>query len=323
MIQRQTPLDVYITVDTETWCGGWDNIDRKFPPAFNNYIYGRTPVGDYGLPYQLALLKEHDLKAVFFVEPLFSMRFGKTYLEEIVGLILEAGQSVELHLHPEWTDESKQIIFPHITGKREHLKFFTYEEQKHLILLGLELLKDAGCNTISAFRAGSFGANDDTLRAASACGLIYDSSYDACIPECEISTSSDIQQPVQLENIIEVPMTTFIDGIGKRRHAQLTACSFTELKMSLNEAYKNHWQSYVLLSHSFELVNLAQRIPDKLVVRRFENLCAYLNNNRDKFRTCFFNDHPELNHSDMETVIKVSYLPTLKRYYEQLLRKLI
>lgn len=323
MTRRQTHLDVYITVDTETWCGGWDNIDRKFPLAFNNYIYGRTPVGDYGLPYQLALLKEHDLKAVFFVEPLFSMRFGKTYLEEIVGLILEAGQSVELHLHPEWTDESKQIIFPHITRKREHLKFFSYEEQKHLILLGLELLNDAGCKNISAFRAGSFGANDDTLRAASACGLTYDSSYNACIPECEINAFSDIQQPFKLENIIEVPMTTFIDGIGKRRHAQLTACSFSELKMSLNEAYKNNWPSYVLLSHSFELIKLAQTTPDKLAVRRFENLCAYLNNNRDKFRTCFFTDNSKLNNSNMEAVIKVGYLPTIRRYYEQLLRKFI
>jgi len=76
MSNSNPPLNVYITVDTETWCGGWNNIDAKFPQAFKNYIYGKTNKGDYGLLFQLNLLKKHGLKAVFFVEPLFSMRFG-------------------------------------------------------------------------------------------------------------------------------------------------------------------------------------------------------------------------------------------------------
>lgn len=323
MTTPQSPLNVYITVDTETWCGGWNNIDEKFPNAFNNYIYGKTSQGEFGLPFQLKLLQEYNLKGVFFVEPLFSMRFGKSYLEEVVGMILEANQSVELHVHPEWTDESKTVIFPHVKSKREHLKFFTLDEQKELLSIGVELLKDAGCKDVTAFRAGSFGANDDTLRAAQTCGLMYDSSYNFCIPECEIDAFSDIHQPQGFEDIIEVPMTTFIDGMGRRRHTQLTACSFDELKASLLQAYLQKWQSYVFLSHSFELMNLSEAKPDKVIIKRFEKFCAYLSNNEYKFKTRFFNEvdlTPDTNHYHP---IKSNFAPTAVRYYEQMLRRFI
>ena len=323
MATTQSALNVYITVDTETWCGGWDNIDQKFPQAFNNYIYGRTSKGDFGLPFQLKLLNEYGLKAVFFVEPLFSMRFGKSYLEEVVGLVLEANQSVELHIHPEWTDESKEVIFPNIKNKREHLKFFTFEEQKELISLGIELLKNAGCENITAFRAGSFGANDDTLRAAQACGLMFDSSYNFCIPECEIKAFSDIHQPKTFDQITEVPMTTFIDGAGKRRHAQLTACSYAEIKSSLKQAYKQQWQSYVLLSHSFELMKLTHAKPDNVVIRRFEKICTFLNQNQDKFKSRFFNESVISYNADISRPLDISIIPTAKRYYEQMLRRVI
>jgi len=130
MDNSRSPLNVFITVDTEMWCGGWNNIDKKFPSAFDNFIYGKTSQGEFGLPFQLKLLNQYKLKGVFFVEPLFSMRFGQSYLQDVVGMILDANQSIELHVHPEWTDESKKVIFPHIKNKREHLKFFTFEEQK-------------------------------------------------------------------------------------------------------------------------------------------------------------------------------------------------
>ena len=35
-------LDVSFTVDVEVWCNGWDDLDKKFPRAFEQYVYGRT-----------------------------------------------------------------------------------------------------------------------------------------------------------------------------------------------------------------------------------------------------------------------------------------
>ena len=79
--------NVFFTTDVEIWCGGWRDLDRKFPDAFRQYIYGPTPGGERGVAYQVKMLNEHNLKGTFFVEPLFALRFGLEPLTEIVGLI--------------------------------------------------------------------------------------------------------------------------------------------------------------------------------------------------------------------------------------------
>ena len=130
-------LNVFLTVDVEVWCGGWDSIDTKFPEAFQRYVYGPTTRGNYGLPYQLQLLSDTGLTGVFFVEPLFSGRFGTDPLAEIVGLIGEKSQEVQLHLHTEWVDEAIEPLFPGIKEKRQHMRHFSLEEQNILIAKGL------------------------------------------------------------------------------------------------------------------------------------------------------------------------------------------
>ena len=95
-------LKVFFTVDTEIWCGGWDDLDRKFPAAFQQYVYGPTGQGDYALPMTMEILNDHGLKGVFFVEPLFATRFGLAPLQEMVDLIQTAGHEIQLHLPPEW-----------------------------------------------------------------------------------------------------------------------------------------------------------------------------------------------------------------------------
>lgn len=172
-------LNVFFTVDVETWCGGWQSIDTKFPAAFQRYVYGRTAQGDFGLPYKLRVLADHGLKGVFFVEPLFARRFGQDPLSEIAGLIREGEQEVQLHMHTEWVDEAKEPLLPNITGKRQHLRHYSLSEQTMLITEGLRLLERAGSGGINAFRAGSFGFNIDTLAALKANGVLFDSSYNA------------------------------------------------------------------------------------------------------------------------------------------------
>nr|MBA2260361.1 polysaccharide deacetylase [Acidobacteriota bacterium] len=78
-------LKVFFTVDTEIWCNGWNDLDRKFPDAFRRYVYGPTRQGNYGLPLQLRMLNDHGLTGVFFIEPLFATRFGDEPLREVVG----------------------------------------------------------------------------------------------------------------------------------------------------------------------------------------------------------------------------------------------
>lgn len=279
-------LDIFLTVDVEIWCDGWHNIDEKFSAAFQKYIYGPTPAGDFGLPHKIKVLKQHGLTGVFFVEPLFSTRFGDQPLAEIVGLLNDGSQEVQLHLHTEWADESRQPIFKHIPEKRQHLRYFSLEEQTHLIAIAKKLISNAGAPAVNAFRAGSFAFNADTLTALAVNRIPFDSSYNVGMfgLDSGVMPGVTLTEPIEIQGVYEYPMTVFRDGTRSLRHAQLTACSYRELERLLWQALEAGRSSFVLLSHSSELMNTAMNRPDDVVVKRFHRLCAFLEKNADCFR---------------------------------------
>jgi hypothetical protein len=279
-------LDVFFTIDVEVWCDGWHNIDEKFPSAFRKYIYGPTAKGDFGLPYQLNVLEQHGLTGVCFIEPLFAARFGEQPLAEIVGLVRESEQEAQLHLHTEWVDESRVPLLEGVNSKRQHLRYFSKDEQTILIATGSKLLHRAGVTDINAFRAGSFGFNRDTLGALATNGIAFDSSYNASLfgPDSGVMPGVTVVEPVECDGVYEYPMTVFKDGTGSLRHAQLTSCSYQEIEGLLWLALETGRNSFVILSHGSELLNQAKDRPDDVVVKRFQKLCSFLDKNRDSFR---------------------------------------
>ncbi len=283
-------LNVFFTVDVEVWCNGWDNIDLKFNAEFISYIYGATAKGNYGLPYQLQLLQDYGLLGVFFVEPLFSTRFGSEHLSEIVGLLVDKGQEVQLHLHTEWVDESIVPLLKDVTNKRQYLKSFSLDEQTVLIAEGAKLMEKAGAPSVNAFRAGSFAFNKDTLTALAANGIPFDSSYNASMfgLDSGVKPGQVLVEPVLCEGVYEYPMTVYNDGTKSLRHAQITACSYREMEGLLWQALESGRDSFVMLFHNFELLNQSKNRPDEVVVKRFQQICAFLDKNRDCFRTTGF-----------------------------------
>ena len=316
-------LNVFFTVDVEIWCDGWNDLDKKFPDAFQRYVYGPTPWGNYGLPATLDLLQAHGLKGVFFVEPLFSTRFGRQPLADIIGLLHEASQDIELHLHTEWVDESISPLLAAIEGKRQHLRYFSLADQRTLIEAGARLLQQSGGGAVHAFRAGSFGFNKDTLVALRENNIFIDSSYNAaafgidsgvCPGVCVVDT-------VHCEGVTEYPMTVFSDGTGTLRHAQLTACSFQEIESLLWQALESRRRSFVILSHNFELLNQAKTRPDFVAVDRLRKLCSFLDRNRDSFRTCGFKDQPPEPEQAQPFPLNSTLWRTGQRIVEQVYRR--
>lgn len=317
-------LDVFITVDVEIWCDGWQNLDQKFPDAFDKYVHGRTSRGDYGLSRHVDILDSHGLTGVFFVEPLFSTRFGPEPLREIVSIIHRQRQEVQLHLHTEWVDESRSPLLAKVDGKRQHLRYFTLEEQTTLIEKGRMLLHEAGAPTINAFRAGSFAFNRDTLKALSALGIPFDSSYNACLwgMSSGVAPGEVLLEPVECEGVYEYPMTIFEDGLGGQRHVQLSACSYRELEGLLWRALETGCRSFVLLSHNFELLNRGKDRPDSVVVRRLEKLCAFLERNRDCFNVRGFHGlEPNLSVMQPKPLLSAGW-KTAERMLEQFYRRI-
>jgi len=285
-------LSVYLTIDVEVWCGGGDDLDRRFTSAFQRYVYGHTPKGNFGLEYQLQVLREHNLTAICFMEPLFATRFGQGPLEEVVGLIRKYGHETQLHLHPEWASESRSELLPRIPGKRRLMSEFGREEQQLLINVGKRLLEDAGGGRISAFRAGNFGLNLDTLRALAASGISIDSSYNGCLNRYESGLSPEVllTEPFQAGEILEVPITVFSDGIGGLHHAQLGACTTREMEHLLDQAHELGRRAFVILSHNFELLNQSRSRVDSVMLKRFHRLCEFLARRSGQFSVVGFDE---------------------------------
>ena len=277
-------LEVFFTIDVEVWCGDWAALDARFPSAFDRYVYGPGRQG--GLTTQLQILSDHGLTSVCFVEPLFAGRFGLSPLTEIVGIVQQAGHEVQLHLHTEWVDEALSPLLPGApAGKRQHLRLFSQDEQTRLIGLGAQWLQQAGAQAPNAFRAGGFGFNAQTLPALAANGICIDSSYNASMlgPSSGVAPGELLLQARQFGPVLELPMTVYADGRGLR-HAQLTACSWGELEGLLWQALDAGHEQFVLLSHNFELLTPGMNQIDRVVMRRFRQLCAFLDRHRDVFR---------------------------------------
>lgn len=283
-------MKFFITVDVEIWLGGSENLNERFPDAFKRYIYGSSRTGDLGLPLKLQILNDHGLKGVFFVEPLFSARFGKEPLAEIVGLIRDAGQEVQMHLHTEWVDVEGNPLSPGQSGSKQHLYMYSQGEQTKLLAKAKSLLAECGASDINAFRAGSFGMNDETMKALAENGIPFDSSYNHTYlsPNTHMANGQILVQPIQVDGVYEYPMTVFEDRPGHYRHLQLGACSFSEMKSVMRQASESGWNSLVLLSHNFELMNQRKAGVDPVVMRRFRKLAQFLEKHSDEITTAGF-----------------------------------
>lgn len=297
-------LRVYLTVDVEVWPahpGGWPHV----PLAATNgchrelaaYFWGECSAGRFGLSYQLDMLRAHGLRATFFVDPLFSFALGIEPLREVVSLIQEAGQRVELHLHPEWLTDPRCRGLGVFRGPL--IGEYPEEEQLLMMRLGLERLADAGATHVTAFRAGSWGAHSSTLRAVQGAGLTVDSSLNAhyAYSLADLSGRIELQAPVRLGDLIELPVTRFDDGrTVNGRPLSVVGVSVAEMKHVLGSLQRDAAPCAVVVLHSNEFVrteNLQVNRPlepRQWVAGRFEKLCGFLSEHSHLMPTHFVAD---------------------------------
>lgn len=271
-------LPVLITIDTEYSLALYrqgPGSERTF--NFDRAIACRGKWGESGIFYQMDKLDRHGLKGVFFVDPMPALVWGRRAVDEVVQPILARGHGVQLHLHPEWLEFADRKAAP-VGGQGRNMADFPLADQRALLEYGAERLVEAGADRPIAFRAGNYGANDDTLRALTSLGLLYDTSFPPGIASspCAISLPPGQLSPVRHHGVTELPIGAIAARGGALRHAQITALSRREMQRAISHAAACHWPAFVLVSHSFELFDRARGMPNWLVRRRFDKLCEWL-----------------------------------------------
>ena len=262
-------VQVFLTVDSEVWPAtpavfASPGAPLDLEPAISAYFEGHTRSGDYGVPFQLERLREHGLRATFFVEPLFSLLAGRPALARMVGLIQAAGQDVQVHAHTEWLSLVEEPGLPR-TGHSLVRRYPRPSRPPSSAAPPASCARRAR-SRLRAFRAGSYGADLATLRALGACGIRMDSSLN--VPylggACDIRTAEPALQPFDVGATLEVPITYFQDWPGHHRPLQLGACSSSEIEATLWGAARAGWRTAVLVFHSVELL---RRVPDMALNR--------------------------------------------------------
>lgn len=309
---------VFLTVDTELM---WRHHSARLPPQAV-VAQSLEPAG-VGIGWQLERLADHGLKACFFVDPLPVALYGMAAIAPTVEAILRAGQEVQLHAHPNWIGAALG------DGGRTHGRFelinLSRAEQQAVLARARDLLIACGAPPPIAFRAGSYGANDDTIDALHALGFTYDSSHNGSAHPWPSALSLPPRRiaPVAHRGLTEVPVTLIETPGGGWRHFQICALSSGEMRAALAHAVAQRHAAVTIVSHGFELANRQGTRANRIHVRRFETLCRTLTERSAVLPTVHFTDRPDLRLEQDDRPLPPRRLRTRWRQAEQVWSNLV
>lgn len=266
---------IYLTIDTEysaAFAQGPQALSRE--ENYRRMIAGRVRGGEAGISHQMDVLDRHGCKAVFFVDPLPGLLWGTQAIADVVGPIAARGHDMQLHCHTEWLAlAGERNPLGAKTGR--NMADFSLADQIRILEVAREILVAAGAPPPVAFRAGNYGANDDTLRALAEVGIGYDSSHCPAIAGSAslMGLGAEDRRPLRRLGVIEVPVGCIDGGARGLRHAQVTALSSREMRDAIVHARDAGLASFTIVSHSFELLSRDRSRINPIVRRRFERLC--------------------------------------------------
>ena len=183
---------VLISVDTEGPAGELP-VERM--------IYGKTEDGkEYGIRFLMDLFERYNIKALFFVDIPEIVDHGEDKIAQIIRDISDRGHDVGVHVHP---DHMADI-------KRRYLWEYTREEQYEIIARCTDFYAKVLHKAPKSFRAGRYGANNDTLEILDLLGYLYDMSEFYASRYCKIDPPVTWNRVVKCGNkqLKEVPVTT-------------------------------------------------------------------------------------------------------------------
>ncbi len=318
---------VYYTVDTEFWPRHPRQPDfARAADDFQRDVLGVARGGEYGIRYQMDALEAEGLKGVFFIEALHALKLGGAYLRDMVQMVQGRGHEAALHLHPEWLAWMDR--HPLAVENTQHLHALPIAQQRWLVRSAVRLMTECGVSKICSFRAGNYGADRQTLQALAAEGIAFDSSYNIGFlgHQCRLQAEAPMIFPQRIEGVTEVPISFIQDYPGHYRPMQIMAVSFDELRAALENASHRAFPSFVVVSHSFELIRRQghRTDADSIVRRRFDDFVGYLGRNKERYQVMTFADTAHetiLRRGGDEPPLKGSVWRTTSRVCGQLIRR--
>jgi hypothetical protein len=286
------PTEVCFTVDTEFSIGG-NFEDPILPPIAEPMVLGTINGKEHGLGFLLDVFCKFGVQATFFVEALQAAYFGDEPMGAIARRIAEAGQDVQLHLHPCWLHyEAPSTRLP---GKApsDSCAGRSDAELDHFFQFGLSAFSRWRLRRPVAVRAGNFEVDTNFYRAAARSGILLSSSIAVPVHRPAEEALARPSSRHRIGELLEFPVFsyTYPLGTGERsRPLAITACSCAEILSVLMQARNHAISPVIILTHPQEYVK--QKGSHYTIMRhnrvnqnRLKTVLNFLSRNKDQFVT--------------------------------------
>lgn len=320
---------VCITIDTEFSIGG-AFADTSRHPVAEPMVYCNVNDRSEGLGFMLETFGQYDIQATFFVETLQRHYFKHDPMRAIARKICDAGQEVELHLHPCWRVFQHDDWRVRIASQKKPDNFFgrPVADSVSLLQQGIETFEDWGLRRPKAFRSGNLQHDANLYQALAQVGIPYSSNigtaiFDSGDPDYKLYSGLHARN-----GVIECPVLSFVDwSLGSRKHMKsltIAGTSFSEMRTLLTKAHKTGIDTVVILTHPFEYVqsrdaSFTRTRTQFVTQQRLRRLCQYLQENDDAFEACglvhALDEHSAT--SPRNELLEVSLSQSLPRMVEQ------
>lgn len=258
-------MDILVTVDVEA-----SSYTGK-PLPYSKMVDGEIDGEYFGVSAIMDICEKFGAKGTFFVDVFEYANVGRQRLKDTCRDIKRRGHSVELHTHPSriWD--------------RMCMKDYSLQEQIEIIRKGKDLLHEWTGEPPVAHRAGSFGANADTMAALKESGFRVDSSSFFSYKHCRLNLPT-INQVSEYGGILQVPPTLFtalrLGPFMIIRNLDIDTCTFSELKHVIDKGRKKGLKAATILLHSFSFIrrnaDSTEFSPDRADRDRFVRVMKYL-----------------------------------------------
>jgi len=287
---------VSITIDTEFSIGGAFADASRSPVAEQNVwcnIKGRSE----GLGFMLDTFRRHQVQATFFVETVQRFYFKDDPMCAIARQIHAEGHEVQLHSHPCWTMFAHEDWRERVRHTRMPDNFHgrDFDDTVSLLQQGIDTFSEWGLPAPRAFRSGNLQHDENLFRALAKVGIPYSSNIAVPVFHTGSPDYALYSGTHERHGVLECPVLSYSDWkVGPRKHMKaltIAGTSFAETRILLDKAQAAGIPLVVILTHPFEYVQKADPGYSRarrhaLTQQRLVQLCAYLQDNKDRFDAC-------------------------------------
>lgn len=317
--QQEVPrTSFFVTIDVET-SAGCDESECN-PISINDRILGKRGNDYYGIPLIMDILEQHGMKGTFFVNAYLDSYHPETEIKSFVQQIIDRGHDVQLHTHEEFRclaicSSNSVDCWNRCSVEESFLAGNTLENQTAIISEGARNIERWSGKYPVAYRAGSYAADFNTLKALQTLDIPIDSSSNG--PDHVFASKLPINRIGEYGGIVEVPLFNYTEDIIFRksiRFFDIESTTLLEARHLLDEAVKHDLRSVLLMMHSFSFCRAEFGCPINSNIERFDQLLAHINT-LPEVQATTFREFWDRYQSDPEAFTGGNHMPTTTYFH--------